>query len=138
MSYNHAEQQRINLEAMLEPQPGDYWHEMFCPYFLVVQVKGAAITILNCLPHRGVSARKPVDDNHWMFDVSQSMVVDQAWIEKLVRYDSIDGFVADVSRGSERNQAVVNEWIQHRGQQLVQELQELGPEISRRLLMEHW
>lgn len=138
MSYDHAEQQRLNQAAVDNPEPGDYWQEMFCPYFLVVQVKGDAITILNCLPHRGVSARKSVDDSHWMFDVSKSMVVDRAWIEKLVRYESIDGFVADVSRGRERNQEIVNEWIRYRAENLLKELKDLGPEVSRQMLMEQW
>lgn len=138
MSYDHAEQQRLNQAAVDNPEPGDYWQEMFCPYFLVVQAKGDAITILNCLPHKGTSARKSVDDSHWMFDVSKSMVVDRAWIEKLVRYESIDGFVADVSRGRERNQEIVNEWIRYRSSQLIKELQDLGPEVSRQMLMEQW
>jgi hypothetical protein len=139
MSYNHQEQQRTNQEAMDNPQPGDYWNEMFCPYFLVVQVKNDEhITVLNCLSKYGPDAVKKVDAGHWTFDVSKSMVVNKEWIRDRVRYGSIDGFVADVVRGREKFQAIVSDWIEYRGQQLVQELQGLGPEVSRKLLMEHW
>lgn len=138
MSYNRKEQEQLNESAATDPRPGDYWHEMFCPYFMVMQAKGDEITILNCLPHRGVSARKAVDAGSWTFDVSKSMVVNREWINQLVRYERIDGFVADVSRGSERNQAVVDEWIRYRSGQLIKELKDLGPEVSRQMLMEQW
>jgi hypothetical protein len=55
-----------------------------------------------------------------------------------VCYGTIDGFVADAVRGREKFQAFVDEWIQYQGKKLVQELQALGPEVSRQLLMEEW
>ena len=137
MPYDHKEQQRRNQAALDNPQPGDYWHEMFCPYFLVVHVDGDKITVLNCIDTYGPSARTPVEDG-WIFDVSKSMVVDQNWMAKRVQYGVISGFVADVVQGKENLQAVVNAWIKYRGQQLVKELQSLGPEVSRQLLMEEW
>ena len=139
MSYDHAEQQRTNQAALDNPRPGDYWQEMFHPYFLVVQVKSHDhITVLNCLSKYGPDAVKTVDAGHWTFDVSQSMVVDQAWIRDRVCYGTIDGFVADVVQGGEKFQAIVDEWIKYQGKKLVQELQALGPEVSRQLLMEEW
>lgn len=127
-----------NYEAMLNPAPGDYWHEMFCPYFLVVQVQDNRITVLNCLPGLGPSARKNVDNEHWAFDVSTYMEVDRAWIARQVQYVSSSGFVADVVRGKEKQMTVVNAWIQERGQQLIKELRGLGPEISRQILLKNW
>jgi hypothetical protein len=56
-----------------------------------------------------LNARISVDNAHWSFDYSKSMVVDREWIAKAVRYDTIDGFVADVSR-SERTQHIATEW----------------------------
>jgi hypothetical protein len=139
MSYDHAEQQRTNQAALDNPQPGDYWQEMFHPYFLVVQVKSHDhITVLNCLSKYGPDAVTRVDAGHWMFDVSQSMVVDQAWIRDRVCYSIIDGFVADVVQGREKFQAIVDEWIKYQGKKLIKELQALGPEVSRQLLMEQW
>lgn len=138
MSYDHQAQQTLNEAAMLDPQPGDYWHEMFCPYFMVVQVLGDRITVLNCLESHGPSAVKPVDAGHWTFDVNTYMTVDREWIAKRVQYGSIPGFVADVVRGRENHLAFVNDWIQERGKQLVKELQALGPEVSRQILMDEW
>ena len=34
--------------------------------------------------------------------------------------------------------AIVNEWIRYRSSQLIKELQDLGPEVSRQMLMEQW
>jgi len=39
------------------------------------------------------------NDNRWYFDVTKFSVVDKAWIQDKVTYDSIPGFVADVTRG---------------------------------------
>lgn len=138
MTFDYQEQQRTNQEAMDDPQPGDYWHEMLCPYFMVVHRDGDRITVLNCLDRHGTSAWMKVDNEHWTFDVSKSIVVDTDWIRARVRYDSLDGFVADAVRGREKHLSIVNDWIQYRGKKLVQELQSLGPEVSRQLLMEEW
>ena len=47
--FDQKDQDLKNHKALLNPQPGDYWHEMFCPYFIVVKVKGDDITVLSCL-----------------------------------------------------------------------------------------
>lgn len=138
MNFDHQAQKKQNQEAMLDPQPGDYWHEMLCPYFMVVQVRGDRITILNCLESQGPSSVKTVDAGHWTFDVCTFMVVNREWISQRVQYGSTPGFVADVVRGREKHMAFVDEWIQQRGKKLVQELQDLGPEVSRQILMEQW
>ena len=110
MSYDHEKQQLKNFKALTDPQPGDYWQEMFCPYFVVVKVKGDAITVLSCLKHKDEPYAKVENrDGTWSFDYSQSMVVDRAWIERKVKYQSIDGFVADVWQ-SEKTQRIVAEW----------------------------
>lgn len=116
MTYNPDKQRTDNEHALVNPQPGDYWNEMFCPYFVVVDVKGDEITVLSCLGgstsfnrKHEPNARISIDTGHWGFDYSKSMVVDRAWIEKAVKYDSIDGFVADVVR-SEKTKKIVEEW----------------------------
>jgi len=116
MSWNPEQQRLDNEKALANPQPGDYWNEMFCPYFVVVDVKGPAITVLSCLggPNsftrkHELNARLEVDSGHFGFDYSKSMVVDREWMEKAVRYDTIDGFVADVSR-SEKTERIAQEW----------------------------
>lgn len=114
--FENNKQDRLNQEAFDHPQVGDYWHEMFCPYFIIVQIQGSTYTILSCLGGPGSfsrqhepNARVDQGDGTWSFDYSQSMMVDRAWIEKTVKYSSFDGFVADVIR-SEKTQKIVTEW----------------------------
>ena len=112
---NVQERDLANHKALLNPQPGDYWHEMFVPYFIVVNVKGDQYTVLSCLGGANSYNRKDepnamidVDDG-WVFDYSKSMLVDRAWIEKAVTYGTIPGFVADVVN-SQKTNSIVNEW----------------------------
>lgn len=95
----------LNIEALNDPQPGDYWSEHFCPYFLIVDVKGDDIYVLSALGgpqsfnrKHEIYARKDIGNTHWTFDPSKAMIVDKAWIEKSVKYDSMDSFVAEASR----------------------------------------
>jgi len=145
MSYDHNAQQELNTKALENPQVGDYWHEMFCPYFLIVKVDGKKYTVLSCLGgplsfnrRNELNARLNDDTGYWSFDYSKSMVVDRRWIENAVCYTSIDGFVADVVRGSEKNNTIVREWKQFHAQRLLKELKELGPEVSQMILQSEW
>ena len=133
-----TEQNLNNIEALDNPQPGDYWNEMFCPYFIVVDVKGRDITVLSCMGGPDSYNRKheinaKIDHgDSWSFDYSRSMVVDREWIEKAVKYDNIDSFVADVSR-SEKTQTVVNEWrdwVQKDMRRQIQEMEEKWKEFT--------
>ena len=114
--FKDTERDVKNNNAFLNPQPGDYWHEMFCPYFIVVNVKGDKYTVLSCLGGPDSYSRKDepnarIDnkDGTWSFDYSKSMVVDREWLERTVKYRSISGFVADVVN-SEKTQSIVREW----------------------------
>lgn len=80
----------LNTEALNNPQPGDYWQEMFNPYFLVLRVIGDNIVI--------VDKRKDVGKDYWAWDIDAWKVVDRAYISSKVRYSTIDGFCADVLR----------------------------------------
>lgn len=139
MAYDHVAQKALNQEALDNPQPGDYWNEMLCPYFLVVQVKGNDITVLSCLGgHKNYrpdekNARIDNGDGTWSFDPDKYMVVDREWIRNTVKYKNHDGFVADVVR-SEKFQDIVNEWVAYRAKQLLKEFKDLGPEASKYLL----
>ena len=140
MSYDHDAQKQLNEDALRNPQPGDYWQEMFCPYFIVVAVNGAKLTVLSTLGGpKSFNRKEELDakinnqDGTWSFDYSKSMIVDHAWIRNAVKYGSIDGFVADVSR-SDRMKSIVSEWVKHRAQQLLQELDALGPEVTQYIL----
>ena len=105
-----------NQQALDNPQPGDYWHERFSPYFVVVNREGDQFRVLSCMsgPHHylrkdELCARIEIDRDHWGFDYSKSMLVDREWIRRAVTYGSIDGFVADVVR-SEKTALIVTEW----------------------------
>ena len=109
-------QDLANQKALAFPQIGDYWHEMFCPYFVIVNKEGDKYRVLSCLGGPKSFTRKDelnaqiqVDNGHWGFDYSKSMLVDHEWIRRTVTYESIDGFVADVVR-SEKTQLIVTEW----------------------------
>lgn len=113
---NHEQRELVNLDALMNPQPGDYWHEMFCPYFVVVNIEGDKYRVLSCMGGPNSfnrkdepNARIKVDSEHWAFDYSKSMLVDHKWIEKAVTYGNGDGFVADVVR-SEKTANIVQEW----------------------------
>ncbi len=125
---------------MRDPQPGDYWHEMFSPYFMVVQRVGDKITVLSCLGGAASPSRKHEPnakinnyDGTWEFDYSKSMIVDLDWIDEAVTYRTIGGFSADVVN-SEKTQKVVREYIEYRTKELLAELESLGPEATKYLL----
>ncbi len=99
-----------NRRGVDDPQVGDYWHEMFCPYFLVVDVNGDRYTVLCALPNDDVAQMARImGKDTWQFDYSKHSVVTKEWIKKKVSYNSIPGFVADLVN-SDKMQAVVKEW----------------------------
>lgn len=112
---NYKDQELANQQALTDPKPGDYWQERFSPYFLVVDVRDDKITVLSCLGGPDSYSRKQEpnamvnDRDGWHFDYSKSMVVDRKWISNAVKYDTIDGFAADVIN-SEKTCGFVDEW----------------------------
>jgi 5-enolpyruvylshikimate-3-phosphate synthase len=130
----HSEQQVLNQSALDNPQVGDYWHEMFCPYFLIVRVKDEEYTVLSCMGgpksylekrKHELNARVDNKDGTWSFDYSTSMVVDKEWIRDAVKYNSIEGFVADVVR-SPKTLDTAEEWRVSECKRLREELEELS------------
>ena len=115
---NYEEQESANRLAVNNPQPGDYWHERFSPYFLVVRANGDEITVLSCLGGSNSKNEKrkhepnamiQVDDNSWTFDLSKSMTVNRAWLKNAVSYKNTEGFVADVVRNT-KTIGIAEEW----------------------------
>jgi len=133
---NHTDQYNRNQQALNNPAIGDYWQEMFCLYFVVVDVTNDDITVLSCLggPNsylrkNEINAKIEIDRNHWGFDYSKSMVVNRDWIKRTVKYESIDGFVADVSN-TEKTRAISREWRDHRQQQIRDQIKQLNKELE--------
>jgi hypothetical protein len=100
----------LNQEALDNPQPGDYWSERMCPYFLVVDVQGGLYTILCCFPNGNTQMARIIGKDSWQFDYTKHSVVTAEWIKKNVCYNTAPGFVADVVRGREKRMQMVAEW----------------------------
>jgi len=130
----------LNQQALQAPLVGDYWHEMFHPYFIIVQADPLAneYTVLSCLRREG-EPRAYIDNNDgtWCFDYSKSFTVDWDWIKDNVCYKNVEGFVADVVR-KEKYMSIVKEWQVHHAQRLVSELKKLGGTVSEILLKTEW
>ena len=131
------EQDLRNQKALAFPQIGDYWHEMFCPYFVIVNKEGDKYRVLSCLGgpksftrKDELNARIEVDSGHWGFDYSKSMLVDHEWIRRTVTYESIDGFVADVVQ-SEKTARIVQEWREHKRLTMLEEIERLEEEYEK-------
>lgn len=123
-----------NQKAFDNPRIGDYWSEHFCPYFIIVDINDDKYTVLSCLGGPNSFTRKDelnakieVDSGHWTFDLSKSMVVNRQWITKAVKYESIDGFVADVIN-TEKTQNIVSEWREFKGKQILKQIENLQNE----------
>ncbi len=104
-----------NQVALDNPMVGDYWNEMFCPYFLIVHISGDKYTVLCAFPEDSLNNKETLcarifnKDDTWSWDYTKHSVVTKEWITKTVTYGSIPGFVADVWR-SEKQLQVVEEW----------------------------
>lgn len=88
MSNRKEIQEKLNNEHFDNPEPGDYWNEMFCPYFVV----------LECLPENKFvicHTRQPIDSHTWTWDLSKTQIVSKEYFN-VVKYRSIPGFVANV------------------------------------------
>jgi hypothetical protein len=128
----------LNYIASQHPKAGDYWHERFSPYFLVVSADAETnqYTVLSCIGED--TARRDNGDGTWSFDYSRYRIVNRDWIRKTVTYSFGDEFVADVIRSSEKTKQVVREWKEFRTQQLLNELKKLGPEVGHYILSSEW
>lgn len=135
MSYDYEKQKLQNYESLDNPRIGDYWNEMFCPYFLVVDVKGDDITVLSCLGgsdsinrKHELNARIDMKDG-WTFDVSKSMIVNREWMGRAVKYGSIEGFVADVWN-SEKTVSMAMEWRDWKQKDIRKQIKDLEKKFN--------
>lgn len=97
-----------NAAAIANPKPGDFWHEMFSPYFIVVDIRQDKITVLNTVIQ---------GDDGYYFDYDKPIVVDRKWMSERVRYVSIGAFCADVYSNNNTKE-IVAEWREHTAQSL--------------------
>lgn len=57
------EADRLNARHLADPQPGDYWNEMFSPICVVVERSRSAVIICK--------ATKQTDPDHWTWDLAK-------------------------------------------------------------------
>ena len=128
MNFDYEKQKKQNQESLDNPRIGDYWQEMFCPYFLVVDVKNDNITVLSCLGGLYTRKHEPnakIDTKDgWTFDLSKSMVVNREWMTRAVKYDSIEGFVADVGN-SQKTVKIAMEWRDYKQKDIRKQIEKL-------------
>jgi hypothetical protein len=88
LNMTHEEQEQLNREHAKNPQVGDFWHEIFSPYFLVVEITKYGIIVLD--------KTRPVDKDHYIFDETKPRVMTLDDLYKMVTYETMrDKFVAD-------------------------------------------
>lgn len=90
-----------NTQHLDFPEPGDYWQEMCCAYFIVVAVRENGVVICQ---HTKVLGRG------FRFDLERCELADRDWMERNVKYSSGDGFVADVWPSAERGLSLAEAW----------------------------
>lgn len=74
----HMQQNRAHRD---NPEPGDYWNEMFSPVALVLKVDGQLVTMLK--------HTKPTDPGHWTWDTDKVTVMTKRQFGKWISYDTI-------------------------------------------------
>lgn len=110
---NYNDRDILNRDALIDPHIGDYWHEMFVPYFVIVDIEDDVYTVLNFIRSKPNCAYIDNGDT-WSIDFSKSIKVDKEWIERTVKYSSMDKFVAFVER-NQRWTMIAQDWREYNG-----------------------
>lgn len=85
----------VNEEHCADPQPGDYWHEMFCPYLVVLLRIGKNVIVCQ--------TRKDFPDGGWTWDMDKPEIITLERLREIVTYGRLPTrFVADVAPGSHK------------------------------------
>ena len=86
---NYAQQQLLNKEHIENPQIGDFWHEMFSPYFVVAEITNNGVIVYD--------KTLPDGPNHYVFDETKQKIMNKEEMRNKVTYSTMrDSFVADV------------------------------------------
>jgi hypothetical protein len=76
------------------PEPGDYWHEVYCPYFVVLAVSPTDVLVCQ--------KKIDVDPNHWTFDIRYTTTMSMSRFRRKLSYSTpslVDSSPADVLPG---------------------------------------
>lgn len=86
-----SEQEVLNKQHFDHPQPGDRWVERIHPYFEVAEVTPSGdIVVINVVYN-------DIGEGHW--DTENPETLSRERWAQLLKYPSIDGFIADVYPG---------------------------------------
>jgi len=89
MVSRYDEMKRVSQEHAESPMVGDYWHEMFTPIVVILDVRGEWLTICR--------KRKEVDLQHWEWDLEHEEDIRAHELFEWLSYKSIPGYWANVA-----------------------------------------
>jgi hypothetical protein len=111
----YEERQKQNKKHVDKPQVGDFWHEMFSPYHIVLAVTDTHVIICD--------KTVPAGSNHYTFDLTETKTVTLEEHKNIVTYQTMrDKFVADVVPKS-RMMPWIEEWRRKRKEAMMQEME---------------
>lgn len=70
-----------NIKHADDPQPGDYWHEMFCGICVVLEAGLFSVTVCK--------TKKDVDADSWTWDLTKTHTMKRRDFSAWLRYDTI-------------------------------------------------
>jgi hypothetical protein len=77
---SNPEHEALNNEHALNPQPGDYWVEMFCGICIVLSVSPLAVLLCR--------TKKDVDRYFWAWDLDKTEIMSREEFNRWLRYKS--------------------------------------------------
>ena len=89
------------------PEPGDYWHEMFNPVAVVLEVKGDELTICKTTRRHGEG---------WTWDLEFCYTTTKQKFKDWISYDNIEGYWCDVS--DHKHAFAVELYNEHKGEDI--------------------
>lgn len=111
----YEEQQKKNQLHVDQPQVGDFWHEMFSPYHIVLAVTDSHVIICD--------KTKPTDNSHYTFDLMETRTITHLEHRDLVTYSTMrNKFVADVVPNC-RMMPWIQEWRDKKRKAMLQEME---------------
>lgn len=76
----YEEMRAVSKEALLDPQPGDYWSDHFYPVLIILAVDGDLIRVCQ--------KRVSTDADHWTFDIKEQTVFTRDELRTYLSYST--------------------------------------------------
>jgi len=107
MDMSREARARRNRSAVAAPRPGDYWHEMYCPIMIVLEVD----PLIVCREQESVG-------DGWFWQLDKAYESDGSEFESMLypRGSGVEGWIADVSRGGRVGRSTLNAWRTHQAE----------------------